>query len=146
MRTNKAGVDLIQQFEGLRLKAYPDPATGGVPWTIGYGSTGPDVKPGMVITRDQAEARLVNDLRRFEQAVEQMCHDCTDNQFAALVAFAFNVGTENLRQSTLRRLHNEGEYELAQQQFARWNKAAGKVMAGLTKRRAAEAELYGRPA
>jgi lysozyme len=141
-RINKAGVDLIQQFEGLRLKAYPDPATGGEPWTIGFGHTG-GVKPGDVITREQADQFLFNDLRRFEQAVDHLCHYCTDNQFAALVAFAFNVGVENLRQSTLRRLHNERKYELAQQQFSRWNKANRKVMAGLTRRRAAEAALYG---
>jgi lysozyme len=138
-RTNKAGVDLIRDYEGLRLKAYKCPA--GV-WTIGYGSTGPHVTEGRVITRDEAEGLLVNDLRRFEQAVEQYCPVTTDNQFAALVSFAFNLGPEALRTSTLRRKHNEGDYAGAAAQFARWTRAGGRVLPGLVKRRAAESALY----
>jgi lysozyme len=138
-RINRAGVDLIRTFEGLRLKAYKCPA--GV-WTIGYGSTGPHVTEGKVITRDEAEGLLVNDLRRFEQAVEQYCPVTTDNQFAALVSFAFNLGPESLRTSTLRRKHNEGDYVGAAAQFARWTRAGGRVLPGLVKRRAAESALY----
>lgn len=138
---NKAGLELIKSFEGCKLKAYICPA--GV-LTIGYGSTGSHVKPGMVITQDQADELLRSDLRRFEDYVDQHCKPATDNQFAALVSFCFNVGEGNLRTSTLRRMHNAGDYAGAQGQFARWNKGGGKVLAGLVRRRAAEAALYGR--
>ena len=141
---NRAGWELIRHFEGLRLKAYPDPATGGDPWTIGFGSTGPHVKPGMRITAEQADELLQADLRRFEDYVAENCGKTTDNQFAALVSFCFNVGEGNLRTSTLRRLHLAGDYAGAQAQFSRWTRAAGKVLPGLVKRREAEAALYGR--
>lgn len=139
---NADGIALIKSFEGLRLKSYPDPGTGGDPWTIGYGSTGPNVKPGMTITADQAEKLLLDDLVRFEQGVALQCPAATDNQFAALVAFAFNVGLGNLQTSTLRKLHNAGDYAEAAGQFGRWTKANGKTLPGLVKRRAAEAALY----
>lgn len=136
------GFALIKSFEGLRLKAYPDPATGGEPWTIGFGHTG-GVKPGDVITEATADALLLADLGRFEAAVSKLCPITTQNQFDALVSLCFNIGEGNLKESTLRRLHNEGAYDQAKAQFARWNRAAGKEMAGLTRRRAAEALLYG---
>lgn len=138
-RINKAGFDLIRRFEGLRLKAYTCPA--GV-LTIGYGSTGKHVKPGMVITVEQADELLTKDLARFEDGVNRLAPITTDNQFAALVSFAFNVGLGNLEESTLLRMHRDGHYGAAAKQFARWNRAAGKVLPGLVKRRAAEAELY----
>lgn len=139
---NADGLALIKRFEGLRLKAYKCPA--GV-WTVGYGSTGPHVKPDTVITADEAERLLLDDLVRFEQGVALQCQIATDNQFAALVAFAFNVGLEALRTSTLRRMHNEGNYAGAAGQFGRWNKGGGRVLPGLIKRRAAEAALYSKP-
>lgn len=143
MKTNTAGISLIKDFEGLRLKAYPDPATGGAPWTIGYGAT-LGVKPGMVITEAQAEVFLRRDLARFESAVEKAVKvPLTDNQFAALVSFAYNCGPANLTKSTLLKRLNKGDYAGAQAEFAKWNRAAGKVMAGLTRRRAAEAVLFG---
>lgn len=141
-RTGDKGLALIQSFEGLRLKAYPDPATGGEPWTIGYGHTG-GVKPGQVITEAQADEFLRSDLARFEAAVSRLCPITTQNQFDALVSFTFNVGENALKESTLRRLHNEGAYSQARDQFKRWDKAASKIMAGLSRRRAAEATLYG---
>lgn len=135
------GLALIKSFEGLSLKAYLCPAK---VWTIGYGSTGKHVKPGMAITEKEAEKLLLEDLSRFEAAVEKHTRGhATDNQFDALVSFAFNVGTEALRTSTLLRKHMEGDHAGAQAQFARWNKAAGRVLAGLTRRRKAEAALYG---
>lgn len=143
MVTSQAGIDLIKQFEGVRLKAYPDPATGAEPWTIGIGHTG-GVRPGDVITEARAEQLLRQDLGRFELAVRKLCPVTTQPQFSALVSFAFNVGEGNLKDSTLRRLHNEGDYAGAANQFARWDKAAGKQMLGLTRRRAAEAALYRR--
>lgn len=142
---NADGLALIKKFEGLRLQSYPDPGTGGDPWTIGYGSTGPNVKPGMTITADQAEKLLLNDLVRFEQGVTQQCPVVTDNQFSALVAFAFNVGLGNLQTSTLRKMHNAGDYAGAAGQFGKWTRAAGKVLPGLIKRRAAESALYSKP-
>ncbi len=141
-RTSAKGRKLIMDFEGVVLKAYPDPATGGDPWTVGVGHTGPEVHPGMVITEAQADKLLSDDLARFEAAVRKLCPITTQSQFDALVSFAFNVGDGNLKTSTLRRLHNEGEFEAAAVQFARWDKANKKVMRGLTKRRAAEAALY----
>lgn len=138
---NKAGFDLIRQFEGLRLKAYLCPAN---VWTIGYGSTGPHVKPGMVITREQADDLLMRDLERFERGVAELAPKATDNQFSALVSFSFNVGLAALKSSTLLKLHNAGDHNGAQAQFGRWTKAAGKTLPGLVKRREAEAKLYER--
>lgn len=143
---NKAGLELIKSFEGMVLKAYPDPGSGGDPWTIGYGHTGPDVYKGLVITEAQADELLRADLRKFEDAVFRLVGwHATDNQFSALVSFAFNVGAGEggLKTSTLLRKHNAGDYAGARAEFARWNRAANKVMAGLTRRRAAEANLYG---
>lgn len=139
---NAAGERLIKSFEGCELEAYPDPGTGGEPWTIGWGHTG-GVKPGDVITAEEADDLFDNDTDRFEAAVDLLTGGvATDNQFAALVSFAYNVGAGALKTSTLLRLHNEGDYAGAAAQFARWNKAAGQVLKGLTRRRAAEAELY----
>lgn len=135
---------LVKQFEGCVLKAYPDPGTGGDPWTIGYGHTGPEVKRGVVWTQAQADAALEKDLAHFDAGVSALigAAPTTQGQFNALVSFAFNVGLGNLKTSTLLRMHKEGDYVGAAGQFQRWNKAAGKVMNGLVKRRTAEARLY----
>ena len=102
--------DKLKQWEGLRLTAYKD--SGGV-LTIGYGHTGPDVKAGMTITEAQAEMLLMRDLSRFEQSVERSVKvPLTDNQFGALVSFAYNVGTEAFERSTLLKKLNEGDYTL----------------------------------
>lgn len=138
---SQAGIELIKRFEGLRLKAYPDPATGGEPWTIGVGHTG-GVRPGDVITEARADELLRLDVTRFEKAVARLCPITTQPQFDALVSFAFNVGEGNLKDSTLRRMHNEGNYAGAAGQFARWSNANGKRMEGLVRRREAEAQLY----
>ena len=141
---NAAGERLIKSFEGLELEAYPDPGTGGEPWTIGYGHTG-GVKPGDKITIAQAERLFDKDTDRFEAAVEKLAPVATDNQFAALVSLAFNVGDANLAKSTLLKLHNAGDYEGAAEQFGRWIYANGRPMKGLVRRRAEEADLYRRP-
>lgn len=141
-RIGPKGFALIKSFEGLRLQAYPDPATGGEPWTIGYGHTS-GVKRGDVITEAVADAFLLTDLARFEKSVNRLFPTTTQNQFDALVSLCFNVGEGNLEGSTIRKKHNAGDYAGARGEFARWNKAAGKEMAGLTRRRAAEALLYG---
>jgi len=141
---SKAGLALIKQFEGLSLAAYPDPATGGDPWTIGYGATGPGISKGVVWTQAQADSRLADDVSRFADGVSAMIGNAptTQGQFDAMVSLAYNVGLGNFRESTLRRLHNEGNTAEAAAQFIRWNKANGKVMAGLTRRREAEAKMY----
>lgn len=144
-KINKEGVELIKSFEGLKLTAYPDPASGGDPWTIGYGTTGPHVKKGLKITESQAKDWLIEDINKFADGVEKLVTvRINENQKAALTSFAYNVGLGNLKSSTLLRLVNAGDFKGAQAQFGRWNKAAGKVMPGLTRRRAAEAALFGK--
>lgn len=139
---NQAGRELIQYFEGLRLSAYPDPASGAEPYTIGYGHTG-GVKPGDTVTESQAETILDNDLRKFERAVTlSVLVELTDNQFSALVAFAFNLGTAVLKNSTLMTLLNRGDYKGAADQFTRWTHAGGVEMPGLVRRRQAERDLF----
>ena len=137
---SEAGVRLVQEFEGCRLDAYLCPA--GIP-TIGYGATGPDIRMGMVWTQEQADARLVEDLARFADGVERLVEvDLSDNQFAAIVSFAFNVGLGALRDSTLLRKLNAGDYEGAADQFPRWARAGGRLMPGLSRRRLAERALF----
>lgn len=135
-------LQLIKQFEGCRLEAYPDPGTGGDPWTIGWGSTGPGIVKGVRWTQEQADTRLASDVAKFMAAVVKAAPTATDNQRGAMTSLAYNIGEKAFRDSTLLRLHNAGDYAGAAAQFARWNKAGGKVMAGLTRRRAAEAEVY----
>jgi len=140
------GIALIHSFESCKLTAYADPGSAdGRPHTIGWGSTGPDIRLGMTWTQKQADERFAADLGSFEKAVSNLAPKTTQNQFDALVSFAYNVGTQALRTSTLLRMHNAGDYAGAKAQFARWNKNDGKVMPGLTRRRAAEAQLYGEP-
>lgn len=151
MTPSNACVKLIQQFEGCAKKrpdgkfaAYPDPGTGGDPWTIGWGSTGPDIKPGTVWTQQQCDDRFNAHLQEFAQGVASAIGSAatTQQQFDAMVSFAYNVGLGNLKSSTLLKLHKAGNYKGAAAEFAKWNKAAGKVLPGLTRRRAAEAALY----
>lgn len=138
-RINEAGLKLIKSFEGLSLKAYLCPAK---VWTIGYGSTGPHVSAGKIITEAEAEELLREDLERFEAAVAKAAPDATDNQFAAMVSLAFNVGEAGVLKSTVMRKHLAGDHVGAASAFAMWNKAGGRVLPGLTRRRAAEAQLY----
>jgi len=144
-RVSQAGIDLIHSFESCKLTAYPDPGSvDGHPWTIGWGSTGPGIAKGVVWTQAQADERFKADLGRFEKAVALMAPVTTQNQFDALVSFAYNVGLAALNDSTLLRLHKSGDYVGAKDQFSRWDKNDGRVMKGLTRRRAAEAALYGK--
>ena len=147
MITNAAGLSLIRQAEGLRLRAYPDPGTGGKPFTIGIGTTvypdGRPVQRGDTCTPQQADEFLAHDLQGFERDVAAMVTvPLTSNQFAALVSLAYNVGTPALRSSTLLRLLNAGNYSGAANQFLQWNRAAGRVLPGLTTRRRAERDLF----
>lgn len=142
MKTSPKGIALIKSAEGLRLKAYPDPGTGGLPWTIGYGSTS-GVTRNMVITEAQAEQMLAADLVRFELIVERAVRvPVTQGQFDALVSFTYNVGEGNFTKSTLLRQLNAGDTAGAAEQFSRWVHAGGKVLPGLVKRRAAERALF----
>jgi GH24 family phage-related lysozyme (muramidase) len=137
---NRAGLDLIKSFEGLRLKAYRCPA--GVP-TIGYGATGPGVRIGMTWTEDEAHARLVADVARFEQAVAKaLTVPANENQFAAMVSLAFNIGTGGFARSSVLRRHNARDFTGAADAFLLWNKGGGRVLPGLVRRRKAERDLY----
>lgn len=145
-QVSPAGFALIKAFEGCVLKAYPDPGSGGDPWTVGWGSTGSDIKRGVCWTQAQADARLEADVQQFAKGVYKLVGDHgTQHQFDALVSFVYNLGLGSLPHSTLLRLHNEGDYGGAQLQFSRWNRAGGRVLPGLTERRLAEAKLYGMP-
>jgi lysozyme len=139
MNLSKAGLELIKSSEGLRMAAYLCPA--GVP-TIGYGSTGPNVKLGLTISALEAEALLLRDLRRFEGAVRREALPASQGEYDALVSLAFNIGIEAFARSTLLRLHRAGDHRGAADQFLRWNKARGRVLPGLARRRAAERALY----
>lgn len=141
---SKVGIDLIKSFEGCYLKAYKCPA--GV-WTIGWGTTEPidGVKPheGMVITQKQADELLIKNLKAYENAVnEYVTYSINQNQFDALVSFAYNCGNGALKTSTLLKKLNAGDVHGAANEFLRWNKANGKVLNGLTRRREAERKLF----
>lgn len=140
-KTSDRGIALIKEFEGLRLTAYKCAA--GV-WTIGYGHT-EGVTGAMIITEETADELLARDLSKFEAGVSELVKvEINQNQFDALVSFAFNVGLANLAKSTLLRKLNGGRpVGEVQAEFLRWNKAGGKVLTGLTKRRNAEAYLFG---
>lgn len=139
MKPSQACVDLVKSFEGFRAEAYKCPA--GV-WTIGYGTT-EDVYPGDVVDEREAEELLMNDLLDASKAIDDLVDvPVTQGQYDALTSFVYNVGREAFRSSTLLKLLNAGNVDGAMKQFQRWNKAGGTVLAGLTKRRAAEATLF----
>lgn len=147
MKTSQAGIDLICAFEGFRAKAYPDPATGGEPWTVGYGHTsaagGLQVAKGLTITEKQGREILAMDLLKFEAAVAKLLKRIpSQNQFDAMVSLAFNIGPANFAKSSVLKWFNAGVFDLAADAFLKWNKAAGRVMAGLTRRRKAERDLF----
>ena len=132
-------IPLIKEFEGCKLKAYKCPAD---VWTIGYGHTD-GVKEGDEITQQKADLLLANDVDLFTAGVQRLVSsDINRNQLGALVSFAFNLGLGNLRHSTLLRLVNQGDFLNAANEFLKWNKANGKVLLGLTRRREAEKALF----
>lgn len=156
----QAVIDLVKTAEGLRLTAYPDPASGGAPWTIGWGHTGPDVRPGLTITKERAEELLHADLSAAAAIVDRVVTaPLTAMQRGALVSFVFNVGAGRAKRggdpgkdgfvtlktgkpSTLLVKLNGGDTAGAAAEFAKWTRGAGQVMPGLVKRRAAEAALF----
>ncbi|EIO0371983.1 lysozyme [Salmonella enterica] len=147
MITSEKGIRLIKQFEGCSLTAYPDPGTGGDPWSIGYGWTHPidgkPVKRGMTIDQVTADRLLKTGLVGYENDVLKVVRvKLTQGQFDALVSFAYNVGSRALSTSTLLKKLNAGDIKGAADEFLRWNKAGGKVMLGLTNRRKAERDVF----
>lgn len=144
MQTSDKGIALIKEFEGCKLTAYQDSV--GV-WTIGYGWTQPvDGKPiraGMTIKQETAERLLKTGLVSYESDVSRLVKvGLTQGQFDALVSFTYNLGGRSLSTSTLLRRLNAGDYAGAADEFLRWNKAGGKVLNGLTRRREAERALF----
>jgi len=144
MKLSKNGINMIKQFEGCRLSAYQDSV--GV-WTIGYGWTKPvDGKPvakGMSISQEKADSLLSVGVGDFEAGVEKLVTIAINqNQFDALVDFVYNLGIGSLRSSTLLKKLNAGDYVGAAAEFPKWNKAGGKVLPGLVKRREAERVLF----
>lgn len=139
MKISQKGINLIKRFEGCELEAYRCPA--GV-WTIGYGHTS-GVKEGMKITQQEAEELLKQDLVAYENAVLKNVTTALNQPiFDALVSFTYNLGEGNLRSSTLLKLLNSRDYYGASKEFEKWNKASGKVLEGLVKRREAERNLF----
>lgn len=140
-KINPEGLEIIKSYEGLRLQAYLCPAN---VLTIGFGHTGPDVKPKMHITAQQAEKLLQADLAEFEEGVTSMlgAAKTNENQFSAMVSLAYNIGVTAFKASSVIRHHRDGNTSKAAASFKLWNKGGGKVLPGLTKRRAAEAALY----
>ncbi|MEO1488902.1 MAG: lysozyme [Pseudomonadota bacterium] len=151
----EAGTELIKRFEGcarLRrdgmIEAYPDPGTGADPWTIGWGATGPGLKkgerigPGTVWTQKQCDKRLAKDLKRYAADVTKAIGTAptTQSQFDALVSFHYNTGA--IGRATLTKKHVAGDFEGAAKEFKRWNKAGGRVLKGLVRRRGEEERLY----
>ncbi|WP_366519548.1 lysozyme [uncultured Erythrobacter sp.] len=149
------GIALIKRFEGcarLRrdgmVEAYPDPGTGGEPWTIGWGATGKGfeteahIGPDTIWTQAQCNARLASDLTHYANEVARAIGNAstTQGQFDAMVSFHYNTGA--IHRATLTRKHKAGDFAGAASEFARWNKAGGRVLKGLVNRRREEAKLY----
>ena len=140
-KTGELGQELIKFFEGCRLESYLCPSH---IWTIGYGSTGPEVVEGLHITQAVANQMLRDDLDRFERAVIENIDVALDQcEFDALVSFSFNTGAGALQESTLRKRLNRGENKATvfSEELPRWVNGANGPLEGLVKRRAAEVRL-----
>jgi lysozyme len=139
-----AGLATVKEFEGLRLKAYKCPAA---VWTIGYGHTSaagvPNVTPDLVITKDEAEGILKDDMEQYEAGVRKYVKvGLTQNQFDALVDFAYNAGVGALAKSTLLKKVNAEKFDEVPAEFMKWTKGGGKELPGLVRRRRAEVKLW----
>lgn len=146
MKMSAEGKKVTKYFESLRLKAYPDPATGGAPWTIGYGHTGPDVYKGLVITEAVANQLLDLDIAKAEAQVNKYAHDLTQGQFDCLVDMVFNMGSGFIRPDNIKGDFDDfvasGNKEEMRKRIPQFRLAAGKVMKGLVRRRAANLALW----
>ena len=139
MKISQEGISLIKKFEGCEYNAYKCAAD---VLTIGYGHT-KDVKEGDLVTQQEAENLLAEDLKEFEESViDAVEMPMSQHQFDALVSWTFNLGPSNLKASTMLKVLNKGDYEDVPAQIKRWNKAGGKVLEGLIRRREAEALLF----
>tara|TARA_R100000995_G_scaffold38402_1_gene17753 strand:- start:301 stop:744 length:444 start_codon:yes stop_codon:yes gene_type:complete len=139
MNISQEGISLIKKFEGCELEAYQCAA--GV-WTIGYGST-KNVKEGDTLTQKEADNLLLHEMQEYEDYIKELVKvPLKQNQFDALVSWVFNLGPANLKASTMLKFLNAGDYHLIPSQIKRWNKASGKVLEGLIRRREAEALMF----
>lgn len=140
MQISQKGLDILKEFEGLRLEAYR--CSAGV-WTIGYGWT-QNVKRGDVWTREKAEHMLLEGVKPYEKAVQEAVGDAktSQNQYDAMVSLCYNIGPGNFKKSSVARLHREGKYAQAAAAFMMWVKGGGKIIGGLIKRRNKEKALY----
>tara|TARA_B100000900_G_scaffold390162_1_gene383640 strand:- start:249 stop:692 length:444 start_codon:yes stop_codon:yes gene_type:complete len=139
MEISQEGIALIKKFEGCELEAYKCAA--GV-WTIGYGST-KGVKESDSITQEDADKLLMDELKEYESYVNDFVEvNLEQNQFDSLCSFCYNLGPQSLKSSTLLKVLNAKDYEGVPAQIKRWNKAGGKVLQGLIRRREAEALLF----
>jgi GH24 family phage-related lysozyme (muramidase) len=142
---------LIKPFEGLAKRlpdgtvtSYPDPGTRGHPWTIGWGATGPDVQPGTIWTMQQCEDALEHHIDYFYVGICKLSPtfpNASPRRIAAVTSWAYNCGLGNYRVSTFKKRVDSGDWDGAAEQCVLWNKASGRVLPGLTRRRAAEAAL-----
>jgi lysozyme len=144
LNINKEGEQLIKKYEGCKLKAYRCPSNR---WTIGWGNTtyesGEPVKEGQTITQERADRLFNAMLHRFEAEVKHLLRvQLNDNHFSALVSLTWNIGSGNLKSSTLLKLINQGDYDKAAEEFDKWKYANKKVLKGLVKRRAEEKALF----
>jgi lysozyme len=156
-RTSEHGLDLIKSFESCKLVAYPDPKTGGDPWTVGWGATGPGIGPGTVWTQQHADDRLKQDVSEREKIVWRYVKvPITQGMFDALVSIVFNVGfgsttrdgiiqLKNGQPSTLLRKLNASDYAGARAEFMKWVSPGSNVEKGLKRRRTAEVALWDMP-
>ena len=147
MQVSDAGIKLIKSFEGFRANAYPDPISGGDPWTVGYGTTkfpsGRPVKKGDYVTPAQAEMYLREDVKKFASSVDALVTvPLKQCQYDALVSFVYNLGATNFRKSTLLKKLNAKDYKGAADEFLRWVSPGSSVEAGLRRRRTAERDLF----
>lgn len=139
----KVASPLIKRWEGCHLTAYPDPGTGGDPWTIGRGATGPGIRKGVVWTQQQADDRFEADLSRFMDGVKDaVTAPMLPRELAAMTSLAYNIGLSGFAKSTLLRRFNEGKTAEAAAEFERWTRAGGRVMQGLVNRRKDERAVF----
>jgi lysozyme len=140
MTINDAGIKLIQSFESCKLESYQD--IKGI-WTIGWGHTGPEVKLGQTITQEEADDLFQKDLDHFNQSVSFLITtNINENQFSALVSFEYNLGDGSLEKSHLLIYVNNSQFDLASEEFPKWDHSDGIVVDGLLRRRLAEQTLF----
>ena len=149
LRPSSTCFELIKRFEGCEslradgmIEAYPDPGTGDEPWTIGWGATGVGIGPGTVWTQAECDARLAQDINRHAAEVADALGNTPTSQseFDAMVSFHYNTGA--IQRATLTAKHKSGDKTGALEEFARWNRAGGRILKGLVRRRQAEARIY----